>query len=259
MTPRSTIPLLLLAAMIVVGGGRRVGSSCAPGMPSVESDSAMGESGAAVAQPVLRKVEPVDGSESTRSRAVAVVGGLSGESYAALAEQAAVRMAVSGAELDLTAEQWSALGAVTAHYQTVRQTFEATIATVSARDALRLDIPAYPAAGDALREKFFSELRERLGDAAADQIVQRAGVALEGYFGGFGVGVQTIEFSPGAVVAAADYQVTRTAQYWNSVEDRAGLTLRRETYFPALEDPSGERWGPLLARLTSRAAGNTGS
>jgi hypothetical protein len=176
---------------------------------------------------------------------------LGAQDAALLAEQVAVQLLVKESALDLTPEQWTAFAAVTWHYQTVRQTFEATIATVSTREKSRLEIPSYPDAGDALREKFYAELSERLGDDTAQRIADRAGAALEGYFGGFGVGVQILDFAPNAGVTGADYQVTRTAQYWNSANGRDRLTLRRETHFPVREDPNGDRWGPYLAVLAT--------
>lgn len=175
--------------------------------------------------------------------------GLSPDGAALLSEQTVIRQLVKESDVSLTSAQWAELAAVTWQYQAVRQTFEATIATVSSRNPLRLEIPAYPAAGDALRERFYGELRARLGAEAAEAIASHAGTALEGYFGGFGVSVQTLDF--GGDATGAEGQVTRTAHYWNSADTRDALTLRRETHFPQLEDPTGERWGPFLTLLAS--------
>ncbi len=257
MTSRHVIPVSLLAALVVVGGlaKREAGQCASAGIPV--------SSVAAAKSIVVAKSAPTEAKATARARVVAAMRSeehavlpsrLNPEEGALLAEQVAVQLLVKDAALDLSPEQWSAFAAVTWHYQTVRQTFEATIATVSARDKFRLEIPAYPAAGDVLREKFYGELRERLGEGPADAIAGRAGAALEGYFGGFGVSVQTLDFAPNAGVtgtAGADYLVTRTARYWNSTDAREKLTLRRETHFSGQEDPNGERWGPYLALLAT--------
>jgi hypothetical protein len=255
MTPRYTVPLLLMAGLILSGGGRREASVCSSAAGCLMATRGAWEP----AETVARAAESVALGTTviaagTEPAAAGARAGLSSDGAAILAEQVAVQLVVKGAGLDLTPEQWATLAAVTGHYQTVRQTFEATIAIVSRRNNLRVEIPVYPAAGDALREKFFGELRERLGETTAEQIAQRAGGALVGYFGGFGVGVQTLDFSPGAGAAAGDYHVTRTARYWNNTEAREVLTLRCETYFPGLEDPTGERWAPFLALLANRGA-----
>lgn len=255
MTLRHVIPVSLLAALVVCGGlEKRDARQCAAAGIPVPS----------VAGPVVvARVAPTEAKTMAHVSRVEVAlsdertvgpAHLNPEEAALLAEQVAVQLLVKDAALDLTPEQWKVFAAVTWHYQTVRQTFEATIATVSAREKFRLEIPAYPAAGDALREKFYAELRERLGVDAAQAIAGRAGVALEGYFGGFGVSVQTLDFAPNAGVVGtigADYLVTRTAQYWNSTDAREKLTLRRETHFSGQEDPNGDRWGPYLALLTT--------
>lgn len=167
----------------------------------------------------------------------------------------------TGADVHLSPEQWSAFAAVTAHHQAIRQAYEASVATpvLTAAGVRRLEIPAYPAAGDTLRAKYFSELGEKLGPAVADHVVARMGAALEGYFAGFGVAVQTLDFTADRDGADADYQVTRTVRFWNSVEARNRLTTRRETHFPGIEDPSGHTWGPFLAVIAAQAAGKTGS
>jgi hypothetical protein len=259
MTRRQITPLLLLAAIVAVGGGRREGATCGPAtaclIPTLRGPENAPEI-AALSSPTAGRI--VASAPVIQRAASPLTEILSGENAALLAEQLNVQRLLQGVELDLTHEQWTTLAAVTGHYQTVRQAFEATIATVAGTDALRLEIPAYPVAGDALREKFFGELRERLGEATGQLIAERAGASLEGYFGGFGVGVQTLDFTANAA-AQADYQVTRTARFWNSAETRESLTLRRETFFPGLEDPTGERWGALLALLVGRGAAKAGS
>src|SRR5207253_3064148 len=113
----------------------------------------------------------------------------------------------------------------------VRQAYEATIARAAVREngRYRLEIPAYPIAGDALREKLGAELRERLGSAAADEITARMGSAFEGYFAGFGLSVQTLDFTADPAGVDAEYQVTRTVQFWDRNNTSERLTTRRET------------------------------
>ena len=260
MSKRHIIPVSLLVALAV-----GVGLAHREGWPS----GAGAEHGLTASTPLSatlgvsadeRASEPNVLSVPTGSkRRGAEMARLSLQDETLLAEQVALQLLVQRADLELTADQWATFAAVTWHYQTVRQSFEATIATASPREMNRLEIPAYPVAGDALREKFFGELRERLGDDTAVVIFERAGSALEGYFGGFGVSVQTLEFAPIADVAGADHHVTRTASYWNRAEARETLTLRRETFFLEREDPHGERWGPFLALLAKRGAQKTGT
>lgn len=255
MTLRHVIPVSLLAALVVCGGlAKRDARECAASglpVPAAARPAVMARIAPTEAKAASHAIGFVERRSDARTMCPAR---LSPEETALLSEQVAVQLLVKDAALELTPEQWSVFAAVTWHYQTVRQTFEATIATVSARAKFRLEIPAYPAAGDALREKFYAELRERLGDDTAQAIAGRAGAALEGYFGGFGVSVQTLDFAPNAGMAGtsgADYLVTRTAQYWNSTDAREKLTLRRETHFSAQEDPNGDRWGPYLALLAT--------
>lgn len=259
MTLRRLFPVSLLAALAVGPGLERGGGKppCAdslgksPVPPPVNMARA-----AAVANP-----RGNDTLAAARANEPALpVGGLNADESATLAEQVALRQLLHEADLDLASAEWVTLAAVASHYQTVRQTFEATIATVAGERGLRLEVPAYPAAGDALREKFYDELRERMGDATAALIAARAGSALEGYFGGFGVSVQTLEFAPSPGATGMEFQVTRTAHYWNSaVPGRSTLTLRRETHFAASEDRDGERWGPFLARLPASSGARSGS
>lgn len=169
---------------------------------------------------------------------------------ALVGEMAALQALAQGSELELAPRQWAALAAATLHIQAVRQAYEATLATVtkSAPGRYRVDVPAYPAAGDALRAKFHAELRAQLGEDATAEVLTHLGRALEGHFAGFGVSVQTLEFAGG--------EVTRTVRFWNAVDGHERLTTRRETHFPALEDPTGELWSPYMARVA--AAGGAG-
>jgi len=175
-----------------------------------------------------------------------------------VAEIVALQALARDTELELSPRQWTAFAAATTHIQAVRQAYEASIARVATREPGRfqVEVPAYPAAGDALRAKFHAELREQIGENTAAEILAQMGRALEGHFAGFGVGVQTLEFAGASGGAANDYRVTRTVRFWNAVEGGERLTTRRETHFPRTEDPSGETWGPFLAALS--AAGSAG-
>lgn len=183
---------------------------------------------------------------------------LGAEGTGVVAEIVALQALARDTELELSPRQWTAFAAATAHIQAVRQAYEASIARVAAREPGRfqMEVPAYPAAGDALRAKLHAELREQVGENTAAEILAQMGRALEGHFAGFGVGVQTLEFAGAPGGAANDYRVTRTVRFWNAVEGSERLTTRRETHFPKAEDPSGETWGPFLAALS--AAGSAG-
>lgn len=174
-----------------------------------------------------------------------------------VAEMVALQMLAQGTELELSARQWAELANVTAEIQAVRHAYEASIAVATGREPgrSRIEIPAYAAAGDALRARFHTSLREQLGDANAVEILERLGARLEGHFAGFGVSVQTLEVSG----APAEFAVTRTIQFWNSVDGHDRLTTRRETHFPRQEDPAGESWGPLLSTLAAHVAAPAGS
>ena len=199
---------------------------------------------------------------STPSAPARPPAALSAEGTALVAEVSALQLLAPEAELDLSARQWSALAEITLQIQAIRQAYEASIATATATEPgrFRVEIPAYAAAGDALRAKFHDALREQLGEANATEILDRLGARLEGHFGGFGVSVQTLDITaasaPGVV---ADYAVTRTVQFWNSIEGQARLTTRRETHFPAQDDPTGETWQPFLALITARSGAHPGS
>jgi hypothetical protein len=186
---------------------------------------------------------------------------LGADASALVAEQVALQLLAKDCDLELSPRQWAALAAATAHLQAVRQAYEASLASVTRRDrgAYRLEIPAYPEAGDALRAQLHAAVREQLGPHSAEEVLARLGSALEGHFAGFGVSVQTLEFTAAAGASENDYQVTRTLHYWNSVEGSDRLTTRRETHFPGLEDPSGHTWGPFLSVLAASTAGAAGA
>ncbi len=177
------------------------------------------------------------------------------------AEVIALQLLAPEAELELSARQWAVLAAVTSNIQAVRHAYEASLAkaAVLAPGHYRLEIPAYAAAGDALRARLHADLREQLGEANTTEILARLGSRLEGHFAGFGVSVQTLEVTGDVNNRNADWQVTRTVKFWNSVEGQDRLTTRRETHFPGREDPAGETWGPLLSVLSAPASGGAGS
>lgn len=176
---------------------------------------------------------------------------LAADDAALIAETGALRALAEDTELELNGRQWSALATVTLRIQAIRQAYEASIANAANAGpaCYRVEIPAYAAAGDALRAKFHAALREELGEANATEVLEKLGARLEGHFAGFGVSVQTLDVA-GDPRASADYAVTRTVKFWNGVSGDDRLTLRRETHFPGLEDPAGMTWGPLLSVLT---------
>ena len=61
--------------------------------------------------------------------------------------------------------------------------------------------------------------------------------------------VQTLDVTANRGGALDDMEVTRTVTYWNSVEGSDRPTTRREVHFPAIEDPTGDRWSALLAMV----------
>ncbi len=178
---------------------------------------------------------------------------LTEEESGLLAATCELQLMAEGTALELTGGQWTALAKVALEVQAIRHNYEAQIATATkvTPGHYRVEVPVYAQTGDALRERFQTNLRAALGEPAAAAVIERLGARLEGYFAGFGVSVQTIEIAGGARGARADYEVTRTVQYWDSVAGRDELTTRRETHVPAWEDPAGERWGALLARIES--------
>jgi hypothetical protein len=176
---------------------------------------------------------------------------LSEDATALVAEMCDLHLMAHNTSLTLNSRQWSALAAVVLSNQAIRQNYEAQIATskVVAPGQYRLEIPAYASAGDMLREKFNSELRAELGEVAAADVLANLGKQLEGRFAGFGVSVQTLDITGNPSEALGDVQVTRTVTYWNSVEGDDRPTIRRETHFPAFEDPTGDSWSALLAMV----------
>lgn len=198
-------------------------------------------------------VTPVERAANRSEPVKAAPLQLSEEASALLAATCDLQLMAAGTEFALSAEQWTAFAKVALDVQAIRQTYEAQIATATrvSPGRYRVEIPVYAQTGDALRERFQASLRAALGETAAAAVIGGMGARLEGYFAGFGVSVQTLEIAAGAHGARTDYEVTRTVQYWDSVAGRDELTTRRETHLPAWEDPAGERWGALLARIES--------
>jgi hypothetical protein len=174
---------------------------------------------------------------------------LSGDATALVGEMCDLQLLAQGTGLALDSRQWSMLAAVVLNAQAVRQIYEAEIATATlvAPGRYRVEVPSYASAGDLLRAQFHADLRAKLGEATAGEVLAKLGEKLEGRFAGFGVSLQTIDIAADPRGADTNWQVTRTVTYWNSVDGGDRLTTRRETHFPAWEDPTGERWAALLA------------
>jgi hypothetical protein len=244
--------LLLLASILLTAGSgeatrmtgeAKVAQNIAPTPRAVPPSVERAAWPQPVAENALRRVVAPSPLSVRRPAA------LTDDDAAVVAEMSQLQLLAQGLNLDLSSRQWSALAAVTLEIQAIRQTYEAQIATGTAASAgcFRVEIPMYAAAGDAIRAKFLADLRAALGAATAGEIVEKLGGRLEGHFAGFGVAVQTLEIKGDPHAAPTDCEVTRTVTYWNSVEGGEQLTTRRETHFPAWEDPTGESWGALLA------------
>lgn len=245
---------LLLVALVAAFTVRR--ESAGPAVAELDTAKVVSRESVAISAGVGRESpSPMRSAARAVAAFPAAAPSLTPAASAVLAEQVALQLLARDTDLALTDEQWTAFAEVSAHYQAIRHAYEATIATATrgAAGGRRLEIPIYAAAGDALRARFVTELREKLGAGAADQIEQRLGAALDGHFAGFGVSMQTLEFTAGTDAADSAYQVTRTIKYWNSRAASAQLSTRRETHFPGLEDPSGHTWGPFLSVLAASA------
>lgn len=202
-------------------------------------------------QPTGRRAELAAGSASAApaARRAGAVAELESEAAAQFVAVCQIKLLAAETDLDLSHRQWARLAAAATQAQAVRLAYEAEIATVRkiAPGRYRVDIPAYAAAGDALRQRFLAELRDSLGEAVAAEVLEKLGAKLEGIFAGFGVSSQTLEISGDAHRAPAEVQVERTAHFWNSAADSDRVTTRREVVLPLADDPTGEAWTPLLA------------
>ena len=244
MHARSAIALLLLIAFLAAG--TLLVPRSTPATPDRLSPTA--EAGATAAR--LRSggptvVSPTIGS--TRPPGPAAVRPLAADSSAALAEQITLRQLAHGRDLALGEEAWAELAAVVARHQAIRHAHEASLATVMSQPhgGFVIEVPAYGDVGELLRAQLYAEVAQRLGGAAADQVLLHLGDALEGYFAGFGVSAQTLEVP--TVEAFGEHFVTRTIAYSSDDDDR--IRTRREMHLPGAEDPTGQRWSPFLALL----------
>jgi hypothetical protein len=185
------------------------------------------------------------------ARAAATPVRMAAQDAARLNEEIELRTLAQTSGLELSETQWRTFAEVTLFHQAIRHAYEAEIASVSVTSTgmKRLEIPVYGAAGDALRELFLSSLRRELGAGVAAEIENKIGARIEARFAGFGVALQTLDFQPDATADNAGTTVTRTVAFWNSAAGEEHLSTRKETFFPELEDPSGDQWGPLLARV----------
>lgn len=203
------------------------------------------------AEAVRDREEPA--TETSRAeaiaRAAAPVATLTVDAAAEFVALCQLRLLAADIDLDLSHRQWAKLAAATSQAQAVRLAYEAEVATVReiAPGRFRVEIPAYAAAGDELRQRFMADLREGLGEAVAAEIMAMLGAKLEGSFAGFGVSNQTLEITGDARRSPASVRVERTARFWNSAANTEQATTRREVLLPLAEDPTGEAWTPLLA------------
>jgi hypothetical protein len=186
---------------------------------------------------------------------------LSNDSASLLVDELALRQLAHHADLELTDQQWTDFAIVASYYQAVRQAHEASIADIVqiGERRFRLHVPPYADFGDALRENFFAALRGHLGSAATERVARQMGYALEGYFGGFGISAQTLDFVAESGTGAPDYLVTRTVTFWNRVANQDRLSTRSEYHAPAVEDPTGRTWGPFLSLLSNYDRRRAGS
>ena len=183
---------------------------------------------------------------------------LSDEASALVAEMCDLHLMAQGTDFTLDSRQWAAFAAVVLRFQAIRHTYEALIATtkVIAPGQYRMEIPVYASTGDKLREQFSAELCAELGEPTALAVMAKLGDRLEGRFSGFGVCVQTLDITVGPAGEPSDIQVTRTVRYWDSVAGGDRLTTRREVHFPLVEDPTGDSWSALLAKVGEVSAEN---
>ncbi|MBA4137311.1 MAG: hypothetical protein C0518_08350 [Opitutus sp.] len=181
----------------------------------------------------------------------ALVAELSANDAAQFAALCQLRLLAADTELDLSHREWATLAAAVAHAQAVRLNYEAEIAHVVAvaPGRHRVEVPAYAEAGEELRRQFTAELHAGLGEAVAGEVLAKLGRQLEGSFAGFGVSNQTLEVAGDPARAPGDVTIERTARYGNSADDDGRVLTRREMLFPLAEDPTGESWTVLLARV----------
>jgi hypothetical protein len=182
---------------------------------------------------------------------------LSPDQGSVLAEVVQLQQLAADTTITLTAEQWLALGSVTARFQTLRHLHEASISAVGRLDArsYTLEIPPYPETGATLKASFESSVQAALGSDAAGAALRALSPALIAHFGGFGVSQQTLEFARNSRLHPDDYEVTRTVTFWQGSANEGRAVTRRETFLPGSEDPAGASWGPLLQVLEKSISG----
>ncbi len=178
---------------------------------------------------------------------------ISADASVLVTEMCDLHLLAQGTELSLNSRQWPAFAAVVLRCQAIRHAYEAQIAQVRmiAPGQGRVEIPTYAAWGGELRQQFSHELCADLGEAPALEVMAKLGDRLEKRFAGFGGCVQTLDIVADSEAEPNDMQITRT------VEDRIGakggerLTPRCEMHFPVLEDPTGDTWSAMLAKMVT--------
>lgn len=155
------------------------------------------------------------------------------EENAALAELIGLQQMAEGTGLELAPEQWVALAQVTRRTQVVRGAVEAELGAVQlvAPGRWRMDVPGYVETGAAMRARFFLEMGEVLGKSVAADVIDKLGPALEGYFAGFGVSLQTLDIVDDPRGGAGEWIVTRTVAYSKDAASGEQVAVRRETFF----------------------------
>ena len=176
---------------------------------------------------------------------------LSDDAIVLVTETCDLQLMAEGTDFKLESSQWSAFAAVVLRYQAMRHTYEAQIANwrVIGPGQYRVEIPMYAEVGDALRDQLFSELCAAFGEGITLEVKAKMGGCLEKHFAGFGVSFQTLDIRADPAAKPSEIQVTRTVNYWNSAEANDRLASRSEIHFPILEDPTGDSWSALLAKV----------
>jgi len=176
---------------------------------------------------------------------------LSDDATVLVGEMCNLQLMAEGTGLSLESNQWTAFATVVLRFQAIRHTYEAQIARLKeiSPGQYQAEIPVYAGVGDELRENFSRELCASLGGPTAREVMAKLGNRLEKRFAGFGVSVQTLDIAAHPAGEPSDIQVTRTVSYWNSAEGSDRVTTRSEIHFPVLEDPTGDSWSALLAKV----------
>ena len=254
--PRTNI-FMLTTVLVIIG---LIGRAWLVGAPVAGVKAAV--IGLAKTERLLAETEFQDVSTGTPLSTVAsitpCVEQLSSDANALVVAMCDLQLMAGGTDLSLDSGQLSTLAAVVVRTQAIRHNYEAEIASlqVIALGKYRVEIPMYARAGDALRQQFIAELRSGLGEATATEVLAKMGERLEARFAGFGVSVQTLDITGNPATDRTNVQIAQTASYWNSVEGRDRLTTRSEIHFPAIEDPTGDKWDTLLAMVGEASEAN---